>query len=213
MQLTIDPQVVEELKAKDARLAQVIEHLPVPVRKQSPDLFEAIISSIVSQQISTRAAETIMQRMVDQIVKITPESIISLEIDDIQAFGMSFRKAGYIAGVARQVVAGKLNLDELSSLSDETVVKHLTKLSGIGPWTAEMLLIFSLGREDVLSISDLGIQRGVERVYGSGFVNQKSLLQLRERFSPHGTAAGLYFWHVAGLSPTDWADLDQSLFR
>lgn len=213
MKLTIKPEIIRQLKLKDETLARVIELVPVPMRRQTPDLFEAIIASIISQQISTKAAETIKQRLSDKSGGITPESLLSLEIIDIQSCGMSFRKAGYIAGVSREVAEGGLDLDELSHMSDERLTKELIKLPGIGPWTAEMLLIFSLGREDVLSLTDLGIVRGIERIYGQDFVTPKNLQALKERFSPYGTAAGLYFWLVAGMTPSELEELYRSLER
>lgn len=207
MKLTIRPEVIEKLKAKDEILAKVIDRVPVPVRKRTPDLFEAIVKSIISQQISTKAAETISARLKSRVESITPEALLTLHVTDIQSMGMSFRKAGYIHGVAREVAEGRLDLDELSRLEDASLIKELTKLPGIGPWTAEMLLIFSLGRDDVLSITDLGIVRGIERVYGSDFVTPKNLSILKERFTPYGTAAGLYFWLVAGMEQARWKEL------
>lgn len=199
MQLTIKPEIVAALKAKDDTLARVIEALPVPVRRANPDLFSAIVGSIISQQISTKAAETIYRRLEETLGAVTPDNLAALDVSEIQRLGMSFRKAGYLNGIAQAVAGGELNLDELSSLPDERVIEELIRLPGIGRWTAEMLLIFSLGRDDVLSLGDLGIRRGIERIYGADCLNQKSLRRLKEKLSPYGTAAGLYFWYVAGL--------------
>lgn len=201
MQLSVEPYIIEELKKRDPTLAWWIEQLAVPVRTMTPDLFEAMISSIISQQISTKAAVTILDRLRAKSGRIAPQAIKALGLAEIQACGMSFRKAGYILAACEAVLTGQLNLDELSSAADERVIEVLTELPGIGRWTAEMLMIFSLGRQDVLSISDLGIQRGIMRAYRLTSVTKKDLLELRQRFSPYATSAGLYFWKIAGLSP------------
>ena len=213
MQLTIKPEIVAALKAKDDTLARVIEALPIPVRRANPDLFCAIVGSIISQQISTKAAETIYRRLDEKLGRITPANLAALAVADIQSLGMSFRKAGYLKGMAQAVTDGQLDLDEVSSLPDERVIEQLTQLPGIGRWTAEMLLIFSLGRDDVLSLGDLGIRRGIERIYGRDFINQKSLRRLKEKLSPYGTAAGLYFWQVAGLDASGLEELNYFLGR
>lgn len=206
MQLTIPKSDLEQLILIEPKLIPWIEKLPPLERPGTADLFEAIISSIISQQISTKAAVTIKNRLQEKAGSITPLAVARLSREEIQALGMSFRKAGYLEAITERVVSGALHLDELSSFSDERVIEELVALPGIGPWTAEMLLIFSLGRTDVLSIDDLGIKRGVERVFGLESADKKFLRELKTRFSPFGTSAGLLFWQVAGLSKTELED-------
>lgn len=203
--LTISKTEKKKLAEIDPIIGRWLAILPDLNRPGTADLFEAMISSIIGQQISTKAAVTIKQRLHDKIGEITPEAMSQLSQDEIQALGMSFRKASYLEAITQEVVSGRLNLDELSSVADETIIERLVKLPGIGPWTAEMLLIFTLGREDVLSIDDLGIKRGVERVYRLDSADKKTLRRLKEKFSPYGTAAGLVFWQVAGLTNDELA--------
>ena len=212
MMLTIPKSERLALREMDPILGQVMDFLPPIERPGTADLFESIIGSIISQQISTKAAITIRQRLLDKVGSITPENVAALSREEIQALGMSFRKAGYMETIAQEVLSGRLNLEELSSFSDERVIEELVALPGVGRWTAEMLLIFSLGRSNVLSMDDLGIRRGIERVYAEP-PNKETLRVLKEKFSPYGTAAGLVFWQVAGLGEEDLAQLYHSLGR
>ena len=107
------------------------------------------------------------------------------------------KKAVTIAGIANVVLSGELDLDALRASPDDDVVTRLTALDGIGLWTAEMILIFSLGRGDVVSWGDLAIRRGMTRLYGLETLTRGQFLRYRERYSPHGSVASLYLWAVA----------------
>jgi len=115
-------------------------------------------------------------------------------LDSIRGCGIPDRKAGYIKMAADLVLSGGLDLEGLCRLSDEEVVKTLTALPGIGRWTAEMLLIFSMRRPDVVSYSDLGIRRGMKRVYGLKELTREQFMHYRNRYSPYGTVASFYLW-------------------
>jgi len=128
---------------------------------------------------------------------ITPESIAKAEISEIQACGMSARKAGYIKGAAEAALSGQVDFNALHTLSDEEIIKKLSSLRGVGVWTAEMLLIFSLCRPDVVSFKDLAICRGMMNLYGIKEISREKFERYRKRYSPYGSVASLYLWALS----------------
>ena len=188
---------IDYLKRKDKKLAAAIEAIGKIERKITPDPFIALISSIVSQQISNKAAETVWNRLQKILGEITPESIAHIELETIQSCGMSVRKAGYIKGIADAALSGEVNFTTLHRLSDEEIIKLLTKLNGVGVWTVEMLLIFSLGRPNVLSYKDLAICRGMMRLYNLKELPKEKFEVYRKRYSPYGSVASLYLWALS----------------
>lgn len=188
---------IEHLKRTDSILAEEIDRIGMVKRKVEPDIFIALISSIIGQQISTKAATTVRSRLTELVGEITPENIEGTSLEAIQECGMSLRKAGYIKGVAEAVISGEMVLDDLCKLTDEEVKEELTSLKGIGEWTAEMLLISSLQRPDVLSYKDLGIRRGMMKLYGLPELTREDFEIYRNRYSPYGTIAAFYIWEIA----------------
>lgn len=189
---------IEHLKQVDPKLGVVIDRIGMIQRAVMPDLFEALVHSIVSQQISNKARDTVWGRIVDRLGVITPESIDALSLEELQQFGISFRKAGYIQSAARKVLSGELNIEALESMPDDEVIASLIRLDGVGPWTAEMLMLFSMQRPNVLSYGDLAIKRGIQMVYDLPKVDKKTVDELRNRYSPYASVASLYLWVVAG---------------
>lgn len=187
----------EYLKRKDKKLGLAMERIGMIERTVIPDLFTALVNSVVCQQISVKAARTIWKRMQEYWGTISPWTLASATTTEIQQFGLSMRKAGYIRGIGEAVAQGKLNISELPKLPDDEVIRRLSALHGIGVWTAEMLLIFSLERPNVLSWGDLGIQRGMMSLYHHEKLDRARFERYRKRYSPHGSVASLYLWKVA----------------
>ena len=186
------------LKDVCPKMAAVIAEKGMLKRKIEPDLFRALISSIVSQQISTKAAVTVFSRLQQLVRDIKPAVILGFSDDDIKACGLSYRKVGYIRGICEAVFHKMLDLDEISSKCDEDVIGELLKLNGIGRWSAEMFLIFSLARQDVLSFGDLGIRNGLMKLHGLEVLSKETFETYRQLYSPYGTVASFYLWEVAG---------------
>jgi len=182
------------LKRRDKKLGRAIDAIGTIERPVIPDLFTALVKSIVAQQISRKAADTVWGRLCVKYLEITPWSIASADVSDIQGCGLSMRKARYIKGIGQAVIGGELNLLELSKMPDDEVIRKLSSLPGIGVWTAEMLLIFSLGRPDVVSWKDLGIRRGMMKLYGLKELTKDQFDRYRKRYSPCGSVASLYLW-------------------
>ena len=196
----------EYLKAKDKRLGEVIERLGHLERTVDEDLFTSVVHSIVAQQISSKALDTVWGRMLERFGSIDAERLASAEREEIQALGMSFRKAEYIRDFAEKVHSGVFDPESVREMSDEEAVRALSALKGIGVWTAEMLLLFCLQRPDILSYDDLGIRRGLRMVYRHRTVDRKLFEKYRRRYSPYGSVASLYLWAVAGGAVPDLKD-------
>lgn len=186
------------LKSRCKRMAEVIDRVGQINRSVDDDLFSSVVHHIIGQQISTRAQQTIWQRMQDALGTVSAETIDSRGKEELQQLGMTFRKAEYIKDFCHKVLSGEFNLDAVERMSDEEAIRALSSLKGIGVWTAEMILLFCLQRPDVLSYGDLAIQRGLRMVYHHRGITPKLFERYRRRFSPCGSVASLYLWAVAG---------------
>lgn len=187
---------LDYLKKQDKQMKILIETIGPLRRAVHTNLFQSLVSSIVSQQISTKAATTINKRLRDCFDGPSPSALAKATVESIQKMGVSFRKANYIHVIAKSVQEGSLQLDELKTLPDEIVIERLMLLPGIGRWTAEMLLIFALLRPNVFSVTDLGIQKGVLRLYGHKELTKERMERYRKRYAPYGSLASLYLWEL-----------------
>lgn len=194
------------LKERDPVLGDVIDRLGHLEWSVTPDTFRALSYSIIGQQISTAAANSVWARISERLDPLTAEHLAALDVEVIQGCGTSFRKATYVQGIARRIVDGDLDLDRLAMLPDDEVRAQLVKLPGVGEWTAEMVMIFSLERPDVLSAGDAGIQRGLRMLYHHRAITPKLFARYRHRYSPCASVASLYLWEVAGGALSDLRD-------
>ena len=155
--------------------------------------------ALVSQQLSVKAAATIFSRFLalfpgDEACP-RPESILQVPVETLRRVGLSRQKAAYLHDLSARVVSGALRLDELDDLSDEQVMEALTAVKGVGRWTAEMILIFQLGRPDVLPVDDVGVLRSIQNVYGlRRRPSEKQVLRIGERWRPYRSIASWYLW-------------------
>lgn len=188
---------INYLKKADKKLGAEIDRIGMIKREVDPDVFSALITSVIGQQISTKAAATVTSRLMKLAKALTPENIANIEADTIQKCGMSLRKADYIKGIAQAAITEEIDFENLHKLSDEEIIKELTTLKGVGEWTGEMLLIHSLQRPNVLSYKDLGIRRGIMRLYGLEELLKKDFEVYREKYSPYGTVASMYLWEIS----------------
>ena len=171
---------------------------------QRADHFSALVRAIVFQQLSTKAASTIYSRMVALLPNgdLTPAALAAVSDDQLRAAGISRQKGGYLRDLCDKVQAGVVPLDELERMDDEQVVVALTKIKGIGRWSAEMFLMLRLHRPDVLPVGDLGILNAVKKVYG---LRKKPtpdrLRRLGEAWKPYRSVASWYLWRSLGNAP------------
>ena len=189
---------ISHLKSADTKLAAAINQIGKIDRAVDRDFFSSLVRSIVGQQISTQAQRTIWNRIKAGVGIITPENIDKLSEEEIQKFGVSFRKASYIKSAASKICSGELDFESLHELSEEEVIKELMKLKGVGVWTSEMLMIFSMQRSDVISYGDLAIRRGMCMLYGLETIDKAIFEKYRKRYSPYASVASLYIWAIAG---------------
>jgi len=188
---------ISYLKKADPVLGEAMERIGRVERIIIPDLFPALIYAIVGQLISVKTAQTIWMRMQDKFGDITPDCIASQTADEIQSCGITMKKAICIKNISETIAIGNLDLNELHSLSDSQVMKKLTLLDGIGEWTAEMLLINSMERPDVVSWGDLAIRRGMCKLYGLKDISKEQFQKHRNIYSPYGSTASIYLWQIS----------------
>lgn len=193
-----DAAATDYLKKRDKALGEAIDRIGKIERRLEPQLFTALVYSIIGQQISTKAQETICARADALLGEITPRNVLSCKEGELQSIGISFRKAEYIRNAAQKTQSGELDISRLFCASDQEVISALSSLSGVGVWTAEMLMIFSMGRPDILSYGDLAIHRGLRMLYHHRTVTKQLFEKYRRRYSPYASVASLYLWAIAG---------------
>jgi DNA-3-methyladenine glycosylase II len=198
----------EWLKLQDPILAKAIDEIGHIYRPVIPNLFEALINCIVGQQISSKAQKTIWNRMNDRFSSIiTPETIAMAQPEDLQTCGITMRKARYIKDIAKSVLSGQLNLAHLNSISDSEVRSNLCKIKGIGNWTADMLMIFSMQRMDIISFDDLAILRGLRMLYHHREITAQLFTKYKQIYSPYASVASLYLWAIAAGACANLTDI------
>lgn len=183
-------------KKHDPILYSYIEKIEWKEHVLSENLFEDLCESIISQQLSLKASSTIFDRF-KKLFKgqITPEKLLKINDEKIRDCGISYSKVKYLKDLAAKVHRKELNLSELDKLPDEQVIEELIKVKGIGRWTAEMFLMFALGREDIFSHGDLGLRRAIQKMYG--FKKEPSVKQIEKitgKWSPYKTFACRVLW-------------------
>jgi DNA-3-methyladenine glycosylase II len=208
-----DKQVKEaagHLTGLDDRLAGLVRDrglldLEERRRGRPEDPYGALLRSITGQQLSVKAAKAIYTRLIEYFVGSTPapEQLLAADPEEMRAAaGLSRAKVKFLRSLAEHVIDGSLDLDGLDALSDEDVVAELTEVKGLGVWTAHMFLIFHLGRPDVLPVGDLGVRRGVERLYGlDGLPGPEDMTRLAEPWRPWRSVASLYLWDSLSNAP------------
>ena len=168
-----------------------------------------MVHSIVGQQISTRAQATVWARMRDGLGTVDAAHVAAASVEELQAFGMTYGKAGYIHDFALHVQDGSFDIAAVERMGDDEAIEALASLRGVGRWTAEMILTFCLNRPDVFAYDDLAIQRGLRMLYHHRRITRKLLERYRRRFSPYCSVASLYLWEVAGGALPELRDLAQ----
>ena len=209
MAVRATPKVVAALRAADPVMERLIEEhgalVREDLRRERPgDAYGALLRSIVGQQLSTKAARTIYGRMLELFDghAPAPKQLLAVDPDRIRAAGLSRPKISYLRDLAQHVEEGTLELERLPDLPDEEVSAQLTAIKGLGQWTADMFLMFHLGRPDVLPVGDQGIRRAVKVEYRlRKFPDPKRLEKIARPWRPHRTLACLYLWSSLDNTP------------
>lgn len=180
--------------------ALTAEHpIAIPIPKPPTEYFGSIVSSIISQQISTKAAAAVRARVLTFVGDCTPEAIATVDFAALKACGLSTQKTKYLQHNAR--TWSELPIHDFTDMSDEAVISELTQLYGIGRWTAEMFLMFCLARPDIFSYGDLGLMQSLYRNYALKPHYTRKISTIVETWSPHRTTASLTLWHTIDNGP------------
>ena len=195
-----DSLEVLHLSSADPVMAGLIERVGPLRQPLETDHFESLASAIVAQQLSDAAAGTIWKRVVAIVGEVRPERVLTTPAEDLRAAGLSRSKVAFITDLAERVDDGRLDLAHVACLDDDEVVEALVSVKGIGRWTAEMFLIFALGRPDVLALDDGALRSTVGWLYGiDGGADREHVARIGETWRPHRTAASLYLWRGLAL--------------
>tara|TARA_B100000676_G_scaffold211255_1_gene207531 strand:- start:383 stop:1054 length:672 start_codon:yes stop_codon:yes gene_type:complete len=193
-----------ELCEKDRLLAEVIEKYPEPTLSSKGDLFSTLIRSIIGQQISVYAADAVWGRFNELVGSISPSHILNHNSEELRNCGLTNRKVEYIHAISQKWEQEYANLD-WDSMTDAEVKRKLVALRGVGPWTAEMILMFSLLRPDVFPIDDIGAIRAIENIYNGGNpMSKQALLDKAEEWIPWRTVATWFLWRTIDDEPVEY---------
>ena len=203
----------EYLSSKDEVFSKLIDVIGEINNNYIPDPFVALVNSIVYQAISYKAATTIWNRFSDLVEIIDYEHVLAIKDKKLRECGLSNAKVSYIKNIAKAFKNKRINL-EFDTMTNEEIVKRLTKIKGVGKWTAQMFLTFSLFRKDVISYDDLAIRRGIQWLYKmEEKITIKEFNELRDKFSPYNTIASLYLWEITLRKLFDFESIDSIISR
>jgi DNA-3-methyladenine glycosylase II len=183
------------LARRDAVMRRLVKSYPDPALASRGDAFQALARSIVGQQISVKAAQSIWKRFADRAGRVTPATVAAIPAEDLRACGFSGQKASYILDLAGRFASGEIKPRRWARMDDEAIIEDLVRVKGIGRWTVEMFLIFHLKRPDVFSVGDLGLLRAMERQYNDGEpLTRDEMREMARPWQPFRTAACWYLW-------------------
>lgn len=192
-------QKAEKFLLKDKYISSLVKkHGPCKIKpKRKKDYFLILTTSIIYQQLSIKAASAILERFKKGLDgEVTPEKILKTKPQKLRQWGLSKQKITYLKDLARKTKKGEIELEKMGRLSDEKIVEELVAVKGIGPWTAEMFLMFSLGRPDIFPIDDLGIKNGMKQLLKKE-MKPAEMVKFSERWRPYRSIAAWYVWKRA----------------
>jgi len=196
----LDVKLAVKYLSRDNDLKTLIDHFGVITLKRRRNYFKSLLRSIIHQQLSSKAAGTIENRFLELYNASrypSPEEVLKTPAEVIQNVGISRMKTEYIRGLAKVIVDRDIRLEKLKELSNDEVGTVLKQVRGIGQWTVDMFLIFSLNRPDVFPLNDLGIQKGLMLFLGRAkYLNRESMLSYSEKWKPYRTLVSLYLWKI-----------------
>lgn len=189
---------INYLRESDKKLSNVINRIgKIKFPKSKEGAFSTLAKNIIFQQLAGKAAKKIFERFSNLAGDLTPENVSNISIKEMRKVGLSERKAFYIKDLANHFIDASIDPRKFNKMSDDEIINSLTKVHGIGPWTAEMFLIFNLGRQDVFSVKDLGLHKAVCKLYGKDYpLREDELIKISNKWKPHRTLASLYLWKM-----------------
>ncbi len=199
------PQATHELAQRDAVLRNLIERFPGLALASRGDAFSTLARSVVGQQISVKAAQSVWNRVTDCVAIVGPETIGRVRRSVLRRCGLSNQKAGYLKDLARRFQDGTIDTTRWHALEDEALIAELTLVKGIGRWTAEMFLMFHLMRPDVLPLADLGLQRAMRIHYNHGRkISSARMQRIGRNWAPWRSVGTWYLWRSLDPIPVEY---------
>ncbi|UJF20049.1 DNA-3-methyladenine glycosylase 2 family protein [Vibrio sp. SS-MA-C1-2] len=193
---------LQQLALIDPKLQQWIEEYGFPQYKARDHSFEAFANVILGQQLSVKAAHTIRLRTQTLLPEFTPDAFLNISDDELRAVGWSRRKIDYAKGLSEAMVTGSFELSVLEQLSDQEAISYIIQLKGFGVWSAQIYLLFSLGRLDILPAGDLVIRKAISNLYElEEVVDEEETIRLGENYQHYRSALAIMLWHRFNLSP------------
>jgi DNA-3-methyladenine glycosylase II len=192
-----DSPITQYLIQKDPVLKDLFAKKEIIYVRVSDDYFVSLVDTIIAQQLSSKVAQVISKRVFtffDEV--ITPQKIMDASEEALRPLGLSFQKIKYLKSLADCIIQGKVDLSDLESKSDQEIIDMLIQIKGIGVWTAQMFLMFSLGREDVFSVLDLGLRNAFRNIYQNQELSHQEIEQLAENWAPYRSVVSHFLWHA-----------------
>lgn len=195
----------QELKKKDKKLGKIIDSYPKDFLFSKSDPFLTLARSIVGQQISVKAAQSVWDKLTLKVVQISPENISMIHSNTLKSAGLSRQKVLYLKNLAYAFLENKIKINLWSKMSDDEIINDLIKIKGIGRWTAEMFLIFNLCRADIFPLDDIGVIKGICRLYNLKYpIKREELIKIGNKWKPYRSVATWYLWRSLDPIPVEY---------
>ncbi len=192
-----DTPITKSLMQKDPKLIPLFQRKKQIDVTLSDDYFLSLVHTIIAQQLSSKVASVISRRLTDHFnERITPDHIANADDQELRALGLSHQKIKYLKSLAECLITRKVHFDDIQQMSDQEVIDMLVQIKGIGIWTAQMFLIFSLGREDVFSVLDLGLRNVVKDLYQNPALTNQEIDKISQTWAPYRTVVSHFLWHA-----------------
>ncbi len=195
----------KELKKKDKKLGKIIDSYPKDFLFTKSDPFLTLARSIVGQQISVKAAQSVWDKLISKIGIVSPNQIKKVHSNTLKSAGLSRQKVMYLKNLSYAFINNDLKVNFWNEMSDEQIIEDLIKIKGIGRWTAEMFLIFNLCRADVFPLDDIGMIRGICKIYNHTYpISRKKIIQIGNKWKPYRSVATWYLWRSLDPIPVEY---------
>jgi DNA-3-methyladenine glycosylase II len=197
-----DSEAVKYLIKKDPKLETLFSKKDEIVVTLEDDYFVSLARTIISQQLSSKVVQTIFRRFAELLgQQLTPERVLDTPDEDFRPCGLSYQKIKYLRSLSSCVLNKTVDLNKMTDLSNDEIIKMLVQVHGIGVWSAQMFLMFSLGREDVFSVLDLGLRNAIKKIYGMSELTPKQIEKMSETWSPYRSIVAHFLWHAWDNTP------------
>lgn len=195
----------KELKKRDKRLGKIIDTYPKDFLFTKSDPFLTLARSIVGQQISVKAAQSVWDKLVSKIGNVSPDQVYKTHSNTLKSAGLSRQKVSYLKNLSNAFITRKLKINSWNKMTDDEIVEDLIKIKGIGRWTAEMFLIFNLCRADIFPLDDVGMIKGICKIYKLKYpIEREKLIKIGDKWRPYRSVATWYLWRSLDPIPVEY---------